>query len=55
MKLFAPGTAVKIRYPTGQANALTLAQELAARLDELVVAVRLQHHRAQRCDAVHPG
>ncbi len=37
MKLFADGIAVPIYYPTGQATTLTLAGELAARLDELTL------------------
>jgi hypothetical protein len=37
MNLYGSGTAVAIRYPTGQTEAQYLAEELAARLDELVV------------------
>ena len=36
MDLYASGTAVEIRYPSAQTDAQYLADELAARLDELV-------------------
>jgi hypothetical protein len=36
MDLYASCTAVEIRYPSGQTEAQHLAEELAARLDELV-------------------
>jgi hypothetical protein len=36
MDLYASGTAVEIRYPTGKMEAQHLVEELAARLDELV-------------------
>jgi hypothetical protein len=36
MDLYVPGSAVAIRYPIGQTDAQHLAEELAARLDELV-------------------
>lgn len=38
MKLYASGIATEVRYPTGAAGAQALAEELAARLDELALA-----------------